>query len=89
MALVGARQAAAQGHAGGQTNLGYMYANGYGVPQDYVQAHMWSILAATQGDKTARENRDTYAKQLPPTDVSKAQKLAREWWAAFKKQKGR
>ncbi len=30
-----------QGNAGAQTILGWMYANGYGVPQDYGQAVAW------------------------------------------------
>ena len=29
-----------------QLNLGLMYAKGEGVPQDFVQAHMWFNIAA-------------------------------------------
>ena len=29
-----------------------MYANGEGVPQDYVRAHMWFNLSAAQGIST-------------------------------------
>ena len=57
------------------------------MPQDYVQAHKWFNLAATKGDKDAVKNRDNVAKKMTPADISKAQKLAREWWAAFKKRK--
>ncbi len=32
---------AEQGHAGAQHNLGLMYDDGEGVPQDYVQAVVW------------------------------------------------
>jgi TPR repeat protein len=35
------RLSADQGDAFAQHNLGYMYAKGDGVPQDYIQAHMW------------------------------------------------
>jgi len=35
------RLAAEQGFADAQLNLGAMYGKGEGVPQDYVQAHMW------------------------------------------------
>jgi uncharacterized protein len=38
-----------KGDAHTQNNLGLMYAHGQGVPQDYVLAHMWFNLSATQG----------------------------------------
>lgn len=37
---------AEQEYPGAQYRLGTMYSNGQGVPQDYVQAHMWYNLAA-------------------------------------------
>ena len=43
------RRVAEQGHAGGQFNLGLLYANGEGVPQDYAEAMKWYRLAAEQG----------------------------------------
>ena len=33
-----------------QYNLGVMYANGEGVPQDDAEAHTWFNLAATYRD---------------------------------------
>jgi len=81
------RKAVAQGHATAQYNLGVMYDNGQGVPQDYVQAHKWFNLAATQGDKDAVKNRDIVASKMTPADVSKAQKLAHEWFAKHGKGK--
>ncbi len=56
-----------------------MYAKGQGVTQDYVQAHFWSNLAASQDNDAARKNLDVIAKQMAPADISKAQALAREW----------
>ena len=35
------RALAEQGDAPAQNNLGFMYDNGEGVPQDDVEAHMW------------------------------------------------
>jgi TPR repeat protein len=35
------RPLAAQGHARAQYNLGFMYASGQGVPQDYAEAVKW------------------------------------------------
>ncbi len=78
------RKAAEQGHASAQYNLGFMYDNGRGVPQDYVQAHVWFNLAASRKppgksrDQSVK-NRDIVAEKMTPADVSKAQRLAREW----------
>ena len=41
------RKAGEQGLAKAQLNLGVMYAQGHGVSQNYVQAHMWTDLAAS------------------------------------------
>ena len=50
------RTAAEQGDAGGQSNLGAIYANGQGVPQDSAQAVAWFRKAAEQGDADAQNN---------------------------------
>ena len=80
------RKAAEQNRASGQENLGVSYAEGRGVPQDYVQALMWLNLAAEQ-DKDAVKNRDDLAKRATPEQIAEAQRLAREWIAAFEKRK--
>ena len=53
-----------------------------GVLQDYVQAHMWFNLAAALGSKKAIKNRDIAAERMTPADISKAQRMAREWLEA-------
>ncbi len=78
------RPLAKQGNADAQYNLGQMYRYGYGVPQDYVQAHMWYNLAASRfppGEyrDNAVKNRDIVAMRMTPAQKSEAQKLAREW----------
>ena len=73
------RKAAEQGDVLAQTNLGALYGNGQGVAQDLVLAHMWSSLAAAQGNEDARLNVDDVAKFMTPDQVSEAQRLAREW----------
>ena len=45
---------AEQGDASAQYNLGVMYANGEGVPQDYAEALKWYHLAAEQGYAAAQ-----------------------------------
>jgi TPR repeat protein len=43
-------KAAAAGEAGGMTDLGFLYANGHGVPQDYAVARSWYEKAAAAGE---------------------------------------
>jgi TPR repeat protein len=50
------RPLADQGDALAQTNLGFMYANGRGVPQDYSKALEWFGKAADQGFAIAQTN---------------------------------
>ena len=73
------RPLAEQDDAYAQGNLGVMYDKGWGVPQDYVQAHMWFNLAAAKGDADAIKSRDNVAAKMTPAQISEAQKLAREW----------
>lgn len=69
--------AAEHGTAHSQHNLGVMYANGEGVIQNNVSAHMLFNLAGAQGDEEGRKNRDLISKQLTTSDISKAQEMAR------------
>ena len=43
------RASAEAGDASAQRNLGNMYANGEGLPQDYAEAFKWTRKAAEQG----------------------------------------
>jgi TPR repeat protein len=52
----GVRKAAEQGNAEAQFNLGFMYAHGQGVPQDYAEAVRWYSKAAEQGDAESQCN---------------------------------
>ncbi len=72
--------AAEQGDADAQNNLGFMYENGYGVIQDNVYAHMWyNIAASSGGSKFAPNNRDRIARIMTPSQLAKAQDLARNF----------
>lgn len=79
-------KAAEHGVPKAQTDLATMYTNGQGVPQDYVQAHKWFNLAASQfsaseseGRAAAVKSRDRLAAKMTPEQIAEAQKLAREW----------
>ena len=50
------RKAAEQGHASGQTDLGFLYETGRGVRIDRNIAAKWYRKAAEQGHKLAKKN---------------------------------
>jgi uncharacterized protein len=50
------RPLAEQGDARAQVKLGLMYADGRGVPQDYVEAQSWYMKAAANDDPQAEFN---------------------------------
>ena len=74
------RAAAEQGYAKAQDSLGTMYYYGLGVPQDYIQAHMWYNLAASDltGEYKERnvKNRDEIAEKMTSEQIAEAQRLA-------------
>ena len=77
------RQAADQGNAVAQANLGWLYANGQGVAQDDTQALMWSTLAVAGAEDDATRElavkvRDTSAAKMTPAQIAEAQRLARQ-----------
>ena len=64
--------------ADAQNNLGVMYVMGKGVTQDYVRAHMWFNFAASKGDEQAKESRVWIAKEMTPSQIDDAQRMARD-----------
>jgi len=73
------RPLADAGDATAQYNLGIMYRNGRGVPKDYVQAHMWFNLAASNAHDKAVEDRDRVAARMTPVQIAEAQRLSLVW----------
>lgn len=80
-------RAARSGHAWAQYNLGGMYSRGEGIPQNYVEAHMWLNLAAAnfgehavfaETRKSAITHRDALAAVMPPSQVAAAQSMAQQ-----------
>ena len=71
---------AEQGHAGAQYNLGTMYYNGLGVPQEHILGCMWFDIAAASGSESAINSPDFFAR-MTPDQIAKAQRMAREWMA--------
>jgi TPR repeat protein len=77
------REAAERGLASAQGSLGELYRDGKGVPQDYVQAHLWFNLAASQSTGEDHDQyaaaRDDIATKMTAGQFAEAQRLAREW----------
>jgi TPR repeat protein len=59
-----------------------MYENGQGVTRDYLRAHMWFNLAASESSGELARNANislvTIAKSLTPAQVIQAQEMARQ-----------
>jgi TPR repeat protein len=80
------RLAAEQGYASAQMKLSAAYLLGRGVIKDTIYGHMWANLAASNGDETGGKFRDLLAQKMTPSQLEKAQDLARE--CVRKKYKG-
>ena len=53
-----------------------MYGNGTGVVQDFIYAHMWWNIAASNG--IDKGNKKTVEEMMTTSDISEAQRLAGE-----------
>jgi len=71
------RKAAEQGFATAQNNLGLLYANGWGVPQNLVVAYALFNLSATNDptDQLAYGNREFVSKRMTPFQLEAGQRL--------------
>lgn len=56
-----------------RARLGYLYADGLGVPKDYVQAYFWLSLFGPSRDL------DEFKSHMTPAQVELAQQLADDW----------
>ena len=70
--------AAEQGWANAQLQLGVSFILGEGVIEDKVYAHMWANIARSNGNENASKVLDLLVKSMTPSQVEKAQDLARE-----------
>jgi TPR repeat protein len=69
---------AEQGNAAAQHNLGVIYDNGQGVPQDFAQAVKWFRKAADQGNAAAQNNLGSMYADGKGVPQDYVQALA--WW---------
>ena len=69
---------AEQGYSLAQTNLAVSFALGEGVIEDIVSAHMWANIARFNGSENVSKLLDVLGKKMTPSQIEKAQDLARE-----------
>lgn len=77
------RVVAATGNPHAQMALGFLYHDGQGLPQDYLRAYMWFMIAATGFDMASRdfadasEALDITAQSLTPAEIERAEDMAK------------
>jgi len=69
---------AAQGFPVAHYHLGNLYFNGNGVSQDYTHAFMWWSISVSKGYELAKKNLRRVEQMMTPSQIEKAQELARE-----------
>jgi TPR repeat protein len=72
------RQAAAQGSADAQLEMGILYEFGYNMPKNNVTALAWYLRAVEQGSALAARRRDQIMAGMKPEEIEAAQKLSQE-----------
>ena len=75
---------ATSGDPEAQSQLGVIYQDGKGVPQDFVQAHAWFNVASANGNVDAAIFRDELAKRMWPNQIARAQQLPGEFPQKYK-----
>ena len=74
--------AAEQGHVVAQSNLATLYYRGEGAPMDYILAHMWKNIAASNADGERRlryvEQLKELAKNMNAKQIAEAEELSKK-----------
>ena len=72
-------EAASLGVKDSQFNLGILYGQGMGVPQNLAESYKWFSVAARSGDKDAIAKRNEVAGVMDPADLKRARAIADAW----------
>ncbi len=70
------RQAATEGNAEAQLEVGILYEFGYNMPKNDITALAWYLRAADQGNVLAVARRDQLKSKMKPEDIEAAQKMS-------------
>jgi uncharacterized protein len=70
--------AAEHGNTDAQFRLGVQFAEGRGIPQNFIYSYMWFNIAAGTGYFSADFKRDELAKKMNQSQIEKAQDLSLE-----------
>lgn len=74
-----ANQALVVSGSDGLFELGLQFSSGRAGGVDLVEAHKWFNLAAARGNRNAMHYRRELSMSMTKAEISKAQRLAREW----------
>ena len=72
------RQAAEQGNADAQLEMGILYEFGYNMPKNNVTALAWYLRSAEQGNALAVKRSDQLKSHMTPDEIDAANKLSKE-----------
>lgn len=67
---------AEKGIAKAQFNLGVMYYNGEGIPENVIRAYVWSSMAKASGYESAKTNLEIFKAEMTKEQIARAQELA-------------
>ena len=72
------RQAAEQGNAEAQLEMGILYEFGYHMPKNNITALAWYLRSVEQGNALAVKRRDQLKSHMTPDEIDAADKLSKE-----------
>ncbi len=76
------QESAQAGEAQSQYQLGKLYEEGVGTIQNFVLAHVFYNLAASQGHQEVRDARNALTGKMSKEQLAEAQQVAAQWQAA-------
>jgi general secretion pathway protein A len=75
------QEAAEHGQPDAQYELGMAYISGRGVPQDYVSAYSWLVLANSAGEPHSQDAIQVLTHKLTPSDVARVRSRLADMYA--------
>ena len=76
-------QLAKQGYRRAQHRLGCMYAEGFGVPKNYIKAYAWCMVSASQNSPRALIQLEEIKSHMSAQQIYHARKLSKQYYAMY------